>query len=179
MPWKPLQTRRKALPRTPTAYLSHAIHGRARLKIPARRGDQAYFTVLAERLQRDCPGVRRVHVNPLTASVLIEHAEVLLPLGSFAAGAGLFLLEATPPPLPPVGPALRSAASTLDRSVRRTAGGTWDLWTLLALVLLTLALVQVRRGTVLPPAVSLVWQALTALGVSHLMNGRSGGNGGI
>jgi hypothetical protein len=63
--------------------------------------------------------------------------------------------------------------------VRRTAGGTWDLWTLLALVLLTLALVQVRRGTVLPPAVSLTWQALTALGLSHLMNSKNGANGGI
>ncbi|MBX3517242.1 MAG: hypothetical protein KF815_09905 [Rhodospirillales bacterium] len=167
------------MPRTPTAYLSHAITGRARLKIPARRGDQAYFAVLAERLQRDCPGVRSVRVNPLTASVLIEHAEPLPPLGIFAAGTGLFLLEATPPPLPPVGPALRSAASALDRSVRRTAGGTWDLWTLLALVLLSLALVQVRRGTVLPPAVSLTWQALTALGLSHLMNSKNGANGGL
>ena len=115
----------------------------------------------------------------MTASVLIEHDEPFPPLATFAAGTGLFLLEAKPPPLPPVGPSLRNAASALDRTVRRTAGGTWDLWTLLALILLTLALVQARRGTVLPPAVSLAWQALTALGVSQLMNGKTVGNGGL
>lgn len=135
--------------------------------------------MLAERLLRDCPGVRAVRVNPLTASVLVLYAEPFPPLGPFAAGAGLFLLEATPPPVPPVGPALRSAASALDRTVRRSAGGTWDLWTVLALLLLSLALVQARRGTVLPPAVSLAWQALTALGLSQLMNGKSGGAGGL
>lgn len=135
--------------------------------------------MVAERIQRDCPGVRSVRVNPLTASVLIEHAQPFPPLGSFAAGAGLFLLEATPPPLPPIGPAVRSAASALDRTVRRSAGGTWDLWTLLAFLLLTLALVQARRGTVLPPAISLAWQALTALGLGQLMNGRNATNGGV
>ena len=135
--------------------------------------------MLAERLQRDCPGVRTVRVNPLTASVLILHAGSFPPLGPFAAGAGLFRLEATPPPLQPVGPALRSAASAIDRSVRRSAGGTWDLWTLLALLLLTLALVQARRGAVLPPAVSLAWQALTALGVSQLINGKAVTPGGL
>lgn len=159
--------------------MSHAIAGRARLKIPARRGDPAYFAVLAERLQRDCPGVRRVRVNPMTASVLIEHDEPFPPLRTFAAGTGLFLLEAKPPPLPPVGPSLRTAAFALDRTVRRSAGGTLDLWTLLALVLLGLALVQARRGTVLPPAVSLAWQALTALGVSQFMNGKTVNNGGL
>lgn len=135
--------------------------------------------MLAERLQRDFPGVRSVRVNPLTASVLIGYVGPMPALGPFAAGAGLFRLEATPPPVPPVGPALRNAASALDRTVRSSAGGTWDLWTVLALILLSLAFVQARRGAVLPPAISLVWQALTALGLGQLMNGRNASNGGV
>lgn len=166
------------MPRTPSAYLSHAISGRVRIKIPARRRDEAYFVALSEALLGGCPGVHAVNFNALTASVLIEHAGPLPPLAAFGSGKGLFVLETAAPPVRAVGPALRTAALDLDREVRRTAGGALDLWTLLALALLALAGVQMRRGQVLPPALSLAWQALTALGLSQLMNGSRSGNGG-
>jgi len=54
------------------AQLVHRTSSRIRVRIPARRNDHAYFRQLQQRLIGSL-GVTAVEVNPLTASVLIEH----------------------------------------------------------------------------------------------------------
>jgi hypothetical protein len=53
------------------AFVVHRTPTRIRIKIPKRRGEQAYFAAL-ERVLGEHPDVLRVHVNPLTAGVIIE-----------------------------------------------------------------------------------------------------------
>jgi hypothetical protein len=54
------------------AYLVHGARTRLRIKIPGRRHDEAYFSLLRRTLSGRI-GIRAVRVNPLTASVLIVH----------------------------------------------------------------------------------------------------------
>jgi len=56
------------------AFLPHFVPGRLRLKVPERRGDGDYFRWLQESLLA-LPRVKGVSsVNPVTGSVLLEHA---------------------------------------------------------------------------------------------------------
>jgi len=54
----------------PQARVCHLAHGRLRLKIPEKRRDEAFFEAVRQQLSRD--GIKRVEVNPLTASVLVQ-----------------------------------------------------------------------------------------------------------
>ena len=80
------------------AYVVHRTASRMRLRIPGRRLDQAYFERLKQRLIRSL-GVMAVEINPLTASVLIEHSSnfklasfgalgIALAIGEPGAGGG-------------------------------------------------------------------------------------------
>src|SRR5579875_402709 len=56
----------------PQAELVHQLPGRLRLRVPARRGDAAFFAEMAKRLG-GLAGVGAVHANPRSASLLLEH----------------------------------------------------------------------------------------------------------
>lgn len=134
-------------PRTP-AYINHRCAGRARFKFAARRGDTAYFFELAEALASG-PGVLAVHASPLTASVLVRHEGPLEDIVAFAQSKGLFALVDHPvTPLPQF----------------EEDAGALDVNTLLALLFFGLGIVQVVRGHVLGPAISLFGLALQVAG---------------
>jgi hypothetical protein len=148
----------------PTAYLWHRLPGRARLKIPDRRGDAGWFA-RARAVLGAAPGVSAVHANPLTASLLVIHgADTRLEdLAALAAAEGLFSLAEEAPY--PISAAERAGArlAGVDRGLRRVSAGDLDLRSVLFFTLLTGGIVQALRGQIAIPAASLFWYAAELL----------------
>jgi hypothetical protein len=120
----------------PRAHVAHASGGRTRLRVPERRGDAEFFAALAARLA-ELEGVHDVRARALTAGLLIEHEGAFEPIAEQARGAGLFVLEEPSADEEPAGPALPALAGVFG----------------------ALALLQLLRSRVLPPAITLLWYA--------------------
>ena len=164
------------------AQVTHRLPGRTRLRIPAHRGDPAFFARLVERA-RGLPAVRTARVNPTTGSVLLEHEGEVEPISR---ALGLDIV-APQPPAPrarrPVAPASPfgiaaigfGAASAVQLARGRLAGDSaienlWNGLTALrslkrpglAAVLAGVGLVQLARGRLLNSALSLAFYAASA-----------------
>ena len=129
------------LPHPPEASVAHSSTGRLRLKVPARRGDLAFFAELGGKLAA-APAVREVETNARTASILIKHDSSDEALLSWADDHNLLT-----PTDRLLSPRCRSPAAEPD------------LRTLLALLVLLLAVVQLFRGQLLGPATTLAFMA--------------------
>jgi hypothetical protein len=138
----------------PLAEVVHAIPGRARLRIPARRGDAVFFASVATGLSA-IPGVFHAQVRPMTASIVIRHSAPLARIGEAAEKARLFALAiaATPPP---------SAFRIEPKAALVASLGVFALW-------------QLTQGRVLPPALTLAWYAA---GLTGLLPQSETGDGG-
>lgn len=124
----------------PVAHLAHAGERRTRLRLPAHQGNTEFFSACAARLA-EIPGVLAVRPRSLTASLLIEHERPFSAIAGEAMNAGLFVIQEeerleAPARIPPM------------------AG-----------VLGALALLQVFRSNVLPPAITLAWYAAGLTGL--------------
>jgi hypothetical protein len=131
----------------PVATLVHSMPGRARLRIAERRGDKVFFAAIATGLSA-LPGIYHVDVRPLTGSVVISHGPPIARIGAAAEQAGLFALteaaeEAEDWPELPIDPRL---AMTLGL-------GLVAVW-------------QLLRGQIFPPAVTAAWYAAHLAGWS-------------
>jgi hypothetical protein len=128
---------------TSNAYVSHQIVGRARLRVPEKRGDANYFEAVRQKLSAEA-GVEAVQVSPQTGSILIHHKGPLAPIVAAASGHDLFRIadQATvtatrPNPIKPPGAARNAVATGLSG----------------------LALVQLARGQAFGSAVENFWHA--------------------
>lgn len=131
-----------AAPETPAeAAVAHDSPGRLRLKLPAHRGDTAFFATLGTELAH-APAVESVETNAATASVLIRHASDRQALLDWAQERDL-LRPAERPFSPHPG--------------RANAEPDWRL--VLAALIGVLAVVQMLRGQVLAPAATLAFMA--------------------
>lgn len=124
----------------PAAQIAHAMHGRTRLRLPDRRGDADFLASVASGLA-SLPGVFDVETRPLTGSVLIAHFSPLDELADAARNAGLFDLRSAP------------AAPGPEPKVE------FDPKLVVALALAGLALWQMSREKIVPPALTLLWYA--------------------
>lgn len=151
----------------PAAELVHHSATRLRVRIPAQRGQPAYFDRLVSELAR-LPGLERIEANPVTATVLIVPAPDPAQLARRAAEAGLFALAgaASTPGAPLAQTVARSFAEFNDQ-LRRTTGGVLDLPSVGLLAFVSAALLQLQRGQVLGPASTLLWSAVGLLRMSH------------
>ncbi len=152
----------------PEARLVHAIPGRARLRLPERRGDALFFEEVAKRLEA-LPGVLQVSANPQTASLLLAHRGELSELLAQAARASLFRIgeptggpRAKPPDLAGLG---RLLERWLDQEpgLRRARESGLDPRKTVVLFLTGLGLLQIARGQVLPAGATLLSNALNLL----------------
>lgn len=139
----------------PAAEVAHAMPGRTRLRLAERRGDAVFFASVANGLL-SLPGVFDVETRPLTGSVLIAHFNPLDELGDAARTSGLFDLRSSP------------VAPTLDLKVE------FDPKLIVAFALAGLALWQISRDKVVPPALTLLWYA-SSLGGLWRDNGMTDG----
>jgi hypothetical protein len=130
----------------PIARVVHTMPGRARLRIPERRGDAVFFASVATGLA-SIRGVYRVEVRPLTGSILLQHGPPLQRIAETAQEARLFLMEdASHTPA-------QSAGVSIDPKVAVGLGlGVLSLW-------------QLLEGRVMPPAITLAWYAASLTGL--------------
>lgn len=128
----------------PIAFVVHAMPGRTRLRMCERRDDTAFFASVATVLSA-MAGVHKVEIQPLTGSILVQHAVPLAQIGAMAENARLFAIEtsgalAAPTPSEPTKFVLDPKLAAI------TALAVMALW-------------QGGKGKFLPPAMTLVWYA--------------------
>lgn len=146
------------------AYITHATPERVRIKIPDRKGDSAYFSLLKEKLAglSELPGIQRVEVNPLTGSLLIIHTLDLQALdlemiAQYSAFNNLFRLKVSPPDHTSAPEKLKQSRRENNGKAGGFTGGEIDTTVLAILGLLGIAVIQLKRGNIMIPAVSALW----------------------
>jgi len=155
----------------PCAYVKHRLPGRVRLKIPQKKGDIGYFDRIAQ-LFGKFPGVTRLQLNPVAASVLICHDGTEAQFGKiseFAQAKGLFRIAEPPPeevfsmPHQPIATLTSAGLNRFDESLMELSQGLIDSRSLFMLTLTGLAFHQIVRGNIMTPAASLLWGAIELL----------------
>ncbi len=146
----------------PQAFLVHQCKGRVRLRIPERRQDDAYFTLMEKQLSA-IPGINGIKVNPISGTVLLLISQdiSLNALSQPNHLQDLFHLACDADhPL-----TSRVAADLLEinKHVQRVKEDRLDMDGLYASILILLAIVQLLRGNSLGPASSLLWDAIQLL----------------
>ena len=148
----------------PDAYITHATRGRVRIKIPDRKGDLAYFSSLKESLAglSELPGIQRVAANPLTGSILVTHtldpqALDLEIVAQYSEFNHLFRLRVSPPDQTSVSGRLEQSLREINGKVGSLTVGGIDTGMLAILGLLGVAIVQLKRGDIMIPAISALW----------------------
>ncbi len=142
-------------PQLPSAIVQHALLGRVRFRIMGKRGDNEYFE-RAERVLAASPVVSAVVGSPLTGSLLVEHQGHVEGVVEYASNEGVFALAHDN--TQESGPFTRLDAELerLDHKVRRVSHGKWGTTGLAFYGVLAASAVQLGKGNVFPPAVSLL-----------------------
>jgi hypothetical protein len=154
------------------AYIVHAVPGRARIKIPGKRGDGPFFAALEASLQA-CPAVRAVQVNDRAASVLITHLpqSPLKAIADYARQHRLFGLDGEQAlPLPSPVEIFADGLKRTDRLLKQAdqliaagSGGRLDTQSVFFLLFLGLALRRAWRSHLLEPDMPLLWRVVELL----------------
>lgn len=147
-----------------TAYVTHAVQGRARLKIPAERGNGLFFARLQDGLGH-CPDVESIQVNHRAGSALISLAGngSLVSVGHYARQHHLFALANEPLPLKTLGQLVSEQVAEVNGLIGTGSRGHVDLQTVFFFVFLLLGAKQLWRGQIMQPAIPLLWRALEIL----------------
>ena len=148
------------MPRAPAFEVHHSVEGRLRLR-PVLPMQAKALRVVADRLAT-LGGIRRVVSRPSTSSLIVEFDGPAVPVISAIAASGLARVGDKAPP-PPIGMVAKLALLRAETRVKGATDGTLDLYTLLGLLLLMGAAVQVGRGRIASPATSLAVAALAML----------------
>lgn len=143
---------------TAIAYLSHVATGRVRIKVPAKRGDEAYFRALETALAARSD-IQAVQASPRTGSLLFLHdgSLDLEVLAQQAKQQGWFHLNLEPPSRESLEVLVSRQLNRIDAWMRRFSGSRLDNPSLIFLALAFLAGRQIAKGQVAPPAVTVLW----------------------
>lgn len=137
----------------PLAAVVHTMKGRTRLRVADRREDEGFFASVAAGLSA-IAGVQKVEVRPLTGGILIFHDTPLSTLSAAAEKAGLFsLVEET-------------IASSAPEELRLQISPRMVMAAGLGLI----AVWQVYKEHVFPPALTLAFLAAEVAGLSPVWN---------
>lgn len=143
----------------PQAREVHATSRRLRLRIPSKKGDGSYFSLIKERLA-ECPGVESAEVNPLTGSTLILHHTDAATIADYATRNDLFRFKPWKGSRKTLFESVEDILDDLNRRLRRVTGGEFDIPSLFFLVLLISGIYQIARGNIGAPAwYSAFWYA--------------------
>jgi hypothetical protein len=160
------------LPELERAQIAHRIDGRVRIRVAARRNDAEWFARAAGALAA-VPGVSGCSVSPLAASIVVHHAGSLEDLAAVAVQQGLFALDLAPP-VAPAAPSPAAALRKMEDAVRAVTAGEVDLRTAASTALVALGALQLLRGQILAPAVTLFWYGLEGLHRAAASSGVAG-----
>lgn len=134
----------------PRGVCVHSAPGRVRIRIPERKGDEAFFAYAREHLA-GCAGVDEVAVNATTGSILIRHRSDLNTIASHASRHEVFDLERGKKAKRLVNATI-GAFQSLNGKIDRLSGGELDLPGTVSLALVAGGIVQIIRGRFVAPA---------------------------
>lgn len=129
---------------TPEAYVSHRSLRRVRIKVPAKRGDETYFTRLRDSFE-GCEGIKTIDVNPVTGSILFTHTIDFKILKEYAAEKNLFTLKMNSSQTL-FNSRIKARFNTLDNRIKTLTGREIDIPGIAFLTLLGLGISQVTAG---------------------------------
>jgi hypothetical protein len=165
------------MPDLPQAHVCHVTPNRLRLRVSERRHDTAFFDAVRSRLS-EWGSVERVTVNPTAGSVVIHFSNPVDLLAEHSARNDLFTLADTDPRLllgtmegsagdgstgVSLAEQVRQGFASVNRTMRRWTGGQEDFRSVIFLGLFGAGIVQLLRGNMTAPAVTLFWYAGDAL----------------
>jgi hypothetical protein len=138
-----------------------------RLRIPARRGDEAFFSKAAEtlagELQADVEG------NSATTSILIRGSDLSLERVVAAGDQKLFRLESPMRSRPSAASMVTAPISTANRKLTAVTGGLLDIPNAMFLLLIGFGIYELVRGNFKrPPWYTAFWYAFGVLSKSLL-----------
>ena len=155
----------KEAPMPVAAHIVHRVPGRVRMRIPHRRDQHEFFADVEKRLSQ-CANITNVRTNPTTASMLVRFDGALETVLAQAAAAGLAELLDISDDLPPtkaVGEALLERLEQTDARITTSTRGAMDGGSLVLVILLAAAVVQLWRGQTFGPAIPLLFYAAQVL----------------
>ncbi|HET6421436.1 MAG TPA: hypothetical protein VFG19_14870 [Geobacteraceae bacterium] len=135
----------------PIAQCVHRLPVRARIRIPSRKRDETFFSVLRERLSR-CGQVTGVETNHLTGSALIFYSGDFASIARYAEKEGIFRLADKKHNPNSLTHATVDTYKRLDSQVKRLTGGEIDLPGATWLALVGAGVYQIARGNFTAPA---------------------------
>jgi hypothetical protein len=134
----------------PAAHIEHQLPGRARLRVPSKRGEVPFFEKVVRELSKH-PAVYELIATPLTGSIMLQYVEPLRAITAAACDQNLFNID-RPQPAPqrrePNRAGRMSNASVLTSGIVNGLSG--------------LSLFQATQGNVLGSAVESFWHAYGA-----------------
>jgi hypothetical protein len=146
-----------------TAYVSHNVPGRLRLKIPEKKGEAAFFAKVANAVM-EMPNMTSIQVNHVTASILCLHDDVSVQkISDYANEHRLFTIDTGGHEPVPVWQQASSGVATLDQTLKHISSGRIDLRSTLFVGVTALAIRQAYQGQILGPAATLLWYAMQLL----------------
>jgi len=142
----------------PAAVVVHSTSERQRIRIPACRGDLAYFGKIRD-AARKAP-IESIRANTLTGSILFQGRNATAEaVARFGSENGLFDIR---PALPaaPLTKRIAAPLAAVDRGLRQVSAGQIDLPGTLFILLLFVALYEIARGRFrTPPWYTAFWYA--------------------
>ncbi len=142
-----MHQREKQVHEPPLAFISHRTKSRTRIRVPSKKGDNAFFSSVAEKIS-SVEGVGAVSTNPLTASILLLHSSdserVIERLGS----EGFFRIEDALHARTNLHRRISGAFGTADMALRDITGNEIDAGGAAFLTLIGLGVYQIWRGNV-------------------------------
>lgn len=152
------------------AEIVHVCPGRVRLRLPAARGRPEVLDGIRTGLSQ-LPRIDDVVVNPGTGSVLVRGTVALEDLAAHSLRHGLFEIVAALPEMTPLIDDLLDQVGAVDVRLRRLTRGRFDLASTALLTFTGLALVQMMRGRVAAPALTMLWYAVGAVAMARAGRG--------
>jgi len=134
----------------PAAHIEHQLPGRARLRVPSKRGEVPFFEKVVRELSKH-PAVHELTATPLTGSIMLQYSEPLHAITAAAAAQNLFAAARAEPGhrrREPNKAGRVGKASVLTEGVANGLSG--------------LSLFQVAQGNVLGSAVENFWHSFGA-----------------
>lgn len=161
---------------TPEATVVHKMPGRVRIRVPARRGDVAYFGSVKDALST-LAGVEGVEVAPYTGSILVRGLAPVKDVIDAARSRGFFSVkEDKAIKVTAFHDVVANRFETLNDRIKTATGATFDLPGLAFAALMGAGIYQIARGNFTAPAwYTAFWYALGIFGKSSAKD--SGGSG--
>lgn len=162
---------------TTPARLIHQTRGRVRIAIPEKRGDNAFFAALADRMARH-EGVLRARGNAAAASLVVEYTNRPEDVVRALERADLAI---APLPATVDDTGVTAASTTVANSVACSGGAGIAPMSVACAAFGVVGIVQALRGEIMIPALSAFWYAASAFRLAQIpppTNARDGTEGG-